>query len=174
MHRTASPASLWVTICFAFGLCHKWPPLQVICLGGRPHFNGFAQCVMCAFPVRVQCVLWLQDRGWCSPLRSTFQQCFLWKPVEASAEGGLDPEQAEENSHMLEGDEYYVNNRAYRHFVSWQVNLIIDLQLSQTVGSYHLIISSRLNSVRLSLFCYCFWSSFRAFLIQVKKWEASS
>jgi len=53
---------------------------------------------------------------------------------------------------MLEGDEYYVNNKACRHFVSWQADLIIDLQLNQTVGSYDPIMSSRLNSVRLSLF----------------------
>lgn len=53
---------------------------------------------------------------------------------------------------MLAGDEYYVNNKAYRHFISGQADLIIDLQLNQTVGSYHPIMFSRLNSVRLSLF----------------------
>lgn len=53
---------------------------------------------------------------------------------------------------MSEGDEYYVNNKAYRHFVSGQADLIIDLQLNQTVGSYQPIMSSRLNSVRLSHF----------------------
>lgn len=34
----------------------------------------------------------------------------------------------------------------------WQADLIIDLQLNQTVGSYHPIMSGRLNSVKLSPF----------------------
>lgn len=43
VYRADSSASMRVMICFVFGLCHKWSPLQVICLGGRPHFNAFAQ-----------------------------------------------------------------------------------------------------------------------------------
>lgn len=72
-------------------------------------------------------------------------------------------------------DEYYVNSKAYRRFVSGQADLIIDLQLNQTVGSYHPVMSSRLNSgcLFLLLFLMEFWSflnsgqKMRGFLISI-------